>query len=214
MWKKILLWCIAIIVLVAVIVVGSYWTVSHNAEGRNFDSVEQVPYNKYGLLLATSPVTRAGAPNCHFQHRIQATDELFKSGKIEYLIASGGNYKGKEEFGCDEPAAIRDSLVARGWPEERIILDYEGTRTLNSIVKARTVYDIDSVTLISQKFHNERAIYLADRYGLHTVAYNAKPSPFLMSRIKNNLREYMARPKMFIDIIVGTEADISDYHGK
>lgn len=103
--------------------------------------------------------------------------------------------------GCDEPQAILDSLVARGIPAQRVILDYDGTRTLNSIAKAKEVYGLNSLTLISQKYHNERAIYLAEKHGIHAIGYNAQPSPIRRNRIKNTLREYLARVKMFIDFM-------------
>jgi len=97
-------------------------------------------------------------------------------------------------------------LVARGIPADRIILDYEGTRTLNSIAKAKEVYGLDCLTLISQKYHNERALYLADQYGIKAVGYNAEPTPIIRNRIKNTLREYLARVKLFIDIALGCDA--------
>lgn len=178
----------------------SYGLVSWNASGRTYDDVKDIPHNKYALLLATSPITPGGAHNFYFDNRIKATDELYKAGKIDYIIASGGDYTKDHKFGCDEPAAIRDSLVARGIPEDRIILDYDGTRTLNSIIKAKQVYKLDSVTLISQKYHNERAIYLSDKKGIYAIGYNAAPSHIRFNRIKNTVREIFARPKMYIDI--------------
>jgi SanA protein len=172
-----------------------------NASGKTFDDVDNVPHREYGLLLATSPITPTGAHNFYFDNRIKATDELYKAGKIDYIIASGGDYTNTQEIGCDEPAAIRDSLMARGIPEERIILDYDGVRTVNSIVKAKEVYGVDSVLIISQKEHNQRAIYLAEQYGLNAVGYNALPSHIRHSRIKNNIRECFARVKMFLEIL-------------
>ncbi|MBR5551905.1 MAG: hypothetical protein IKV83_08320 [Muribaculaceae bacterium] len=83
--------------------------------------------------------------------------------------------------------------------------DYDGTRTLNSIVKAKEVYKLKNVTLISQEYHNERAIYLASQYGIDAIGYNAKPSHILTKRIKNESREFLARVKLFIDMIVGKE---------
>lgn len=87
------------------------------------------------------------------------------------------------------------------------LLDYEGTRTLNSIAKAKEVYGLESLTLISQKYHNERAIYLADRYGIKAVGYKAEPSPIRRNRIKNTLREYLARVRMFLDILTDRRPD-------
>lgn len=67
-----------------------------------------------------------------------------------------------------------------------------------------------SLTLISQKYHNERAIYLADKYGIKAIGYNAQPSPIRKNRIKNTLREFLARPKMFIDILIAIRPTIKE----
>lgn len=189
------------IALIILLLLGCYLTVSWNASARTYDKVSEIPHNKYGLLLATSPITAQGKHNFYFENRIKATDELFKAGKIDFIIASGGDYTKLHKFGCDEPEAIRDSLVARGIPENRIVLDYDGTRTLNSIKNAKQVYGLDSVTLISQKYHNERAIYLSDKNGIDAIGYNAAPSHIRKTRIKNTIREIFARPKMFLDLI-------------
>lgn len=205
--KLIKLFAIGAACVLFVIIVCHYIVVV-NASGKTYDNVEEIPHNKVGLLLATSPITPGGAHNYYYENRIKAADELFKAGKIDFIIASGGDYTRSQKNGSDEPAAIRDSLIARGIPDERIILDYEGLRTLNSIAKAKQVYDLDSLTLISQKYHNERAIYIANRYGIQAVGYNAKPSPIRRNRIKNSLREFLARPKMFLDILTGKRPDI------
>lgn len=179
-----------------------------NAYGRTYDSVDSIPHNRVGLLLATSPITPGGAHNFYFDNRIKAAVELYNSGKIDIIIASGGDYTKTQKNGCDEPAAIRDSLIKYGVSPFCIELDYEGTRTLNSIAKLKESYGVDSVTLISQKYHNERAIYLADKYGITAVGYNAAPSPIRRNRIKNTLRESLARPKMFLDFLLGVKPTI------
>jgi len=206
---KILIWVIcSAIALLLLTIVTCHFIVVGNASGRTYDDAGSIPHNRYGLLLATSPITPGGARNFYFDNRIKAAEELYKAGKIDYIIASGGDYTKQHKNGCDEPAAIRDSLVARGVPAGKIILDYDGVRTLNSIVKAKEVYGLDSVTIISQKYHNERAIYLADHYRLHAIGYNAAPSPIHSNRIKNTLREYLACPKMFLDILLGKKPNI------
>ncbi|MDL2265641.1 YdcF family protein [Parabacteroides sp. OttesenSCG-928-G21] len=175
------------------------WIVSNNAKDRLFANVEDIPYNKVGLLLATSPITPQGIHNYYFDYRIEATTELYRNGKIDYIIASGGDYSFRPN-GYNELTSIRDSLTAYGIPDSVIILDYEGTRTLNSIVKAKEVYQLNRLTIISQDFHNARAIYLADKNGVDAIAYNAETPDILKARLKNRLREYLARVKMFIDL--------------
>lgn len=202
------------LLVVGMIVLICNVVVTANSNGKTCDNVEAIPHNKVGLLLATSPITPGGAHNYYFDNRIKAADELYKAGKIDFIIASGADYTQTHKNGCDEPQAILDSLVARGIPAQRIILDYDGTRTLNSIAKANEVYGLDSLTLISQKYHNERAIYLAEKYGIHTIGYNAEPSPIRRNRIKNMLREYLARVKMFIDLVFASDPVFEKWDGK
>ena len=141
--KKVIFYYLVISTVIIIGLLIAYWIVSWNASGRTYDDVNEIPHNKVGLLLATSPITPGGAHNYYFENRINSAEELYKGGKIDYIIASGGDYTEEHRFGCDEPQAIKDSLISRGIPEEKIILDYDGTRTLNSIVKAKEIYGLD-----------------------------------------------------------------------
>ena len=198
-----------VLFLTGLIVIGGCWLViSMSASGRNFDTAEEMPHNRAAIVLGNSPITRFGAHNLYFDTRMDKAAELYHAGKVDHLILSGGNYVGKQEFGCDEPAAMRDSLIARGVPAEAMTLDYEGTRTLNSILKAKEVYGLDTVTLVSQKYHNERALYLAKANGVEAVAINAElPN---RRRWKNVGREVFARVKMFVDFVRQPKPEFKD----
>lgn len=189
-----------------VAVISCYVVVAANANGKTYDTAEDIPYNKVGLLLGTSPITPQGEPNYYFDNRIQVTAELYHNGRISHIIASGGDYSNREN-GCNELTAMRDSLIVLGVPDSVIILDYQGTRTLNSIVKAKAVYNLDSLTIISQKYHTERAIWLAEHYGLNAIAYNAPTPDITHKRIKNISREFLARVKMFLDLAIGKQPE-------
>lgn len=196
--KAIIFVCVCLTIL---IILGCYASVSINALGRTFDKVEDIQHQEYGLLLGTSPFTAQGARNFYFENRIKSAAELYKAGKIRQIIVSGGDYT--RTLGFDEPRAMTDSLVAHGVPYTAIIRDYNGSRTLNSIVKAKDTYHLDSVILISQKYHNERAIAQADKYGLKAIGYNAPHSHIKRNQIKNILREFPARVKLYLDLWFG-----------
>ena len=140
------------------------------AGGRCFDDAERVPHNKMGLVLGTSPLAPDGGANMYFVYRVEAAARLYKMGKVDWLLLSGD--RSGEDY--DEPQAMRDALIAHGVPAESIVLDKSGFRTLNSIVHTNKVYGQSSVTIISQRFHNQRAVFLALCNGVDAVAYNAE----------------------------------------
>ena len=175
--------------------------VVNNAQGKAFSDIDSIEYNKVGLLLGTTPQARIGRiTNYFFIYRIDAAEELYKAGKIEKILISGDE---NSLDGINEPECMRDSLVARGVPERAIILDGKGYRTINSVINANKLYGLKSFTIISQEFHNERAIYQAEHLGLdveNIQAYNAK-DPKSRRAYLTTIREYFARVKMFMDLI-------------
>ncbi|MCD7932963.1 MAG: YdcF family protein [Tannerellaceae bacterium] len=163
---------------------------------RIYNDVADIPYNKTGLLLGTSPTLRSGVRNPYFQNRIQAAAELYKAGKIKYILVSGDNHR--TEY--NEPEEMRKALIQKGVPEDAIFLDYAGFRTLDSVVRANKIFGQQKFTIISQQFHNQRAVYIASWYGLDTVGYNAKDVSLSVG-LKVQVRELFARVKVFIDFL-------------
>lgn len=198
--SKIVKCTIAIFVFAMLAILGCYGIVSINAGDKTFDDVEKIPHRSTGLLLGTSPITPYGGHNYYFDARVEAAATLYHAGKVDQIIASGGDYSYRSN-GCNELVAMRDSLVARGVPAGAILLDYNGLRTINSIENAKDVYRCDSITLISQNYHNERAIWLAEHEGINAIAYDAHTPERVSKRIKNYGREFLARVKMFIDLL-------------
>jgi SanA protein len=164
--------------------------------GKTFAHVDQIPKNRVGLVLGTAQRLKDGQPNPYYTFRIQAVVKLYKAGKIDFVLVSGDN----ATIYYNEPIGFKRDLVKAGIPGNRIFLDYAGFRTLDSMVRAKEIFGLDSVTVISQKFHNERAIYLAEKKGLIAIGYNAEDvqgSDGLNVRV----REYFARVKVFIDLL-------------
>ena len=174
--------------------------VVNNAKGKVFSEIDSIRYNKVGLLLGTTPYARFDrVTNSFFTYRIDAAEQLYRVGKIEKILISGDE---DSLDGINEPECMRDSLVARGVPASAIILDGKGYRTICSVINANKVYGLKSFTVISQNFHNERAIYQAEHLGLdveNIQAYNAK-DPKSRRAYLTTIREYFARVKMFIDL--------------
>lgn len=170
--------------------------IKSNAKDKLYSSIENVPQKKVGLLLGTSKYLKNGTINLYYKYRLNATVLLYKSKKIEYIIVSGDN--SREEY--DEPTDFKNDLIKAGIPENKIFLDYAGFRTLDSVVRVKEIFGQEDITIISQQFHNERAIYLAEYFKVNAIGFNAKGiSGRYGLRVK--LREYLARVKVFVDII-------------
>ena len=152
------------------------------------------------MVLGTSNRLTDGSPNPYYTNRIEATVTLYTAGKIEFVLVSGDN----GSIYYNEPNTIKKDLIDAGIPENVIFLDYAGFRTLDSVVRAKFIFGLEKVTVISQQFHNERAIYVAKLKGLDAIGYNAEDLPASQG-IKVQLREYLARVKVFIDVLLNTQ---------
>ena len=174
--------------------------INKTTEKQIYSDVNLIPHNRVGVILGTSKYLSSGRLNLYFAHRIDAAVELYKAGKVDFFVASGDN--SRKDY--NEPLDMKNALVSRGVPESIIFLDYAGFRTFDSIVRMNKIFGQQSFTVISQEFHNQRAIYIANRLGLNVVGFNAQDVA-LYAGFKTRVREKFARVKVFIDFWVGRE---------
>ncbi|CAN5784656.1 vancomycin high temperature exclusion protein [soil metagenome] len=170
--------------------------VSDSGKGKLFDRVEDVPARATALVFGTSPFTRYGE-NLFYNYRMEAVSALWKSGKVQHIIVSGDN--STENY--DESTAMKNALVAIGVPDSVITLDYAGFRTLDSVVRCKWVFGQSEIIVVSQEFQNERAIFIANHFGINAVGFNAKDVPNRYG-FKTAMREYLARVNAVLDIYI------------
>lgn len=179
-----------------IILLAWLWIVQHT-NPYIYDQTSNIPSTQVGLVLGTSPRTKSGGRNGYFHSRMHKAAELFHAGKVQRLIVSGDN----RQVEYNEPVVMRDTLIALGVPTEAIVLDYAGFRTLDSVVRAKWVFGLDTVTIISQDWHNQRAVYIAQQYDLQAYAINADDAS-LRAGFYTQGREILAKVWMLIDIHV------------
>lgn len=164
----------AMFAAVALVGAGAWLWISWTAASSITSSLDTIAPAKAALVLGTSPKVRSGRPNAFFEHRMDAAADLFRANKVEYVIVSGNQARGgRAAGGYDEPAAMRDALMARGVPESRIYRDYAGFHTRDSVARARDIFGQTDPIVVSQKFHIERAIFLAQAHGMAFRGYPA-----------------------------------------
>jgi SanA protein len=198
--KKIFL---ALLILLIATVVTTYCCdklVVKAASGKLYADVNSIPFNRVGLLLGTSKFVASGRENPYYLYRIRAALQLLNAHKIKYLIISGDN--GRKEY--NEPESMRSDLINAGIDSTIIYLDYAGFRTFDSVKRLKEIFGQDTVTVISQQFHNERAIYIANRERIAAIGFNAR-DVFNSQGSRIQLREKLARVKVFVDYWFGTK---------
>lgn len=193
-----------IVLICVIILISAIWIANNLIEKSTdtlvFNDLKQIPHNKVGLLLGTSKFLKSGLPNLYFSYRIQATVDLYKSNKIEFVVISGDN--SKKDY--NEPLDMKNELIKNGIPEDKIYLDYAGFRTYDSVIRLDKIFGQKSFTIISQDFHNRRAIYIAKQKDLQAIGFNAKDVD-MFNGFKTKLREKFARVKVFVDILIDKE---------
>lgn len=181
---------------IAALTVG-HLAIRQAASGRTHDSTEPLPHREAALVLGCARTLANGRDNLYFRHRITAAAALYHSGKVEYLVVSGDNHR----HDYDEPTDMRDALVAAGVPAERVYRDYAGFRTLDSEVRAREIFGQTELIIVSQAFHNERAIFIAREHGIDAAGYNARDVASV-GGLRTRLREHLAKLKTVLDVWV------------
>ena len=170
-------------------------SVGNRAAGRVYRDVSSIPAREYGLLPGTSRLVHGKYLNTYFFNRIHAAVELYKAGKIRKIIVSGDN--GRADY--NETGDMARELVAEGVAPEDVLSDYAGFRTLDSVVRARNLFGATEITVISQRFHCERAIYLASEHGIDAVGFEADEIAPRAVRVKLAVREAFARVLAVLD---------------
>lgn len=200
MIKRILKYTIgAVVLLLLFIFITDYW-VARTVEQQLFDDIEQVGHHKVGLLLGTSKYVSTGNVNLYYKYRIAAAVRLYHAGKIDFVLVSGDN----RHKTYNEPETMKQDLIDAGIPANKIFLDYAGFRTLDSVVRCEAIFGQKDFIIISQKFHNERAVFIANSKGLKAVGFNALNPPTHLT-IKVSIREKLARVKMLIDLLTNKQ---------
>jgi SanA protein len=166
--------------------------VKHTTQNQVYTTIDKIPANEVGIVLGTSKEASYGT-NLYFKYRMEAAAELYHAGKIKHILVSGDN--GTKAY--DEPTDMLNYLMALGVPEKDITRDYAGFRTYDSIVRCSKIFGQSKVTIISQGFHNQRALFIANNRGMDAVAFNARDV-----HANTPAREYLARIVACIDVYI------------
>lgn len=166
--------------------------------GRTYTKISQIPPRETALVLGTSPKMKSGVANPYFVSRMEATAMLFHHKKIKKIIVSG-----EKSQGYNEPKAMKNYLIYQeGVPEHIIIEDPNGFRTQASITNCKNTFKENNVIIVSQGFHNLRAIFYARNQNMNALGYDAQDVLKKENFYRNQSREFLARVKAVVYYIL------------
>ncbi|MCA6066273.1 YdcF family protein [Chryseobacterium sp. RG1] len=187
---------------VLLIILANAWVFALT-NGRTYTKISKIPPREVALVLGTSPKMRSGISNPYFTKRMDAAALLYHHGKIKKIIVSGEKSKG-----YNEPAAMKNYLVyEEGVPEEIIIEDPKGFNTYKSILRCKNVYKGKHVIIVSQGFHNLRALFFARNNNMNALGFDAQDVNKPESYYRNQFREVFARVAAVVYYILGISPD-------
>jgi SanA protein len=178
----------------SIILSCDYWITSQT-QHHLYDSINNLPNKEIGLVLGTRKTLQDGQTNVYFSARMETAAKLIKYNKINKLLLSGARI----DDNYDELQDMYEDLLKLGVLPEQMMIDNHGFRTIESIINAKKVFKINDFIIISQGFHNERALFIADFYDLKAIGFNAA-DPIWSWRIKTRIREYFARVRVLVDL--------------
>ena len=198
--RKVITVVLLLLLVVSFFIIGCNVIVVTTTRERVFSDPASLPHHQAALVPGTSNRVVGGAPNPFFIYRMDKAAQLYRNGKVERFILSGDN---RTPF-YDEPGMMLEALVSRGIPKAIIVLDTAGLRTLDSIIRSREVFGMESLIIVTQPFHAYRALFLCDHFGIPAVAFAAR-EPGERFGWQVYVREYLARAKAVLDVyLLGT----------
>ena len=179
--------------LLIIDITTSYWV-----RDRIYTDINQLPEREYAVVLGTAKYYPSGAQNLYYKYRLEAAKQIYTHKKSLYLLMSGDN----ETPYYNEPKVMTNDLRRMGVARERIQQDYAGYNTLDSVIRANKVFGLQQFTIVSQRFHCERALFIAKFHHIDAICFAAK---YPEQHYKVRIREVFARAGMMIRLLAGTQ---------
>ncbi len=191
-------WIFLLLIVTVMGLIGIDMYISKQAAPNLYNNITKVPSKKAALVLGTAKYMVGGGKNYFYTYRIRAAVNLFKAGKVKAIVVSGDH---STKY-YNETSKMQKDLIKAGISSKYITLDPLGVRTLDSVVRAEAIFDLKDYIIVSQKFHLERALFIAKAKGQKAIGFIAKDIPGTAAAYRMKAREYLARAKAFLDVYI------------
>lgn len=134
--------------------------------------------------------------------RVKGAARLWHAGKVEKILVSGDHHT----WAYDEPDTMRKALVRHGVPPRDVFEDHAGFNTWATMVRARSIFDVDDAVVVTNGFHMPRALFLAEEAGIDATGLDADYHHWGYQGERSSIREVFSRVKAIADVTVDTPA--------
>lgn len=195
-WSKRAVWATGLLglLIVAIDLGTSYWV-----KAKVYTDINRLPTREYAVVLGTAKLYSNGAPNLYYKYRLEAAKQVLHAEKVQYLLLSGDN----QTPYYNEPKMMSADLQKMGISPAKMRQDYAGYSTFDSVIRADKVFKLPPFTIISQQFHCERALLVAQFKGIDAICYAAT---YPENHYKVRIREFFARTVTLARLMLGMEA--------
>ena len=193
--KKRLLYIFGLIIFIVIIVFALNGLVVGTTKGRIIKE-EDIKEDYDAILVLGCKVNPDGTPSMMLSNRVNKGVELYQKTGIKLLLS--GDHGTKE---YDEVNTMKQMVLDMDLPKEDIFLDQAGFSTYDSIYRAKNVFGVKKMIIVTQRYHLYRALYIANKLGIEAYGIPADNIPYKAINIKNEIREVLARDKDVIKTI-------------
>ena len=161
-------------------------------------ALDDAPTGNVAIVFGAG-LSRNGQPSPVLRDRVQTAVTLYQQGKVKKLLMSGDN----RFVEYNEPGAMKNYAVELGVPEQDIVLDYAGRRTYDTCYRAKAIFGLKEVLLVTQRFHLARAIFTCQGLGVDAQGVSADRRTYLRrSQLVWNVRETFATTVAIWEVLV------------
>lgn len=175
--------------------------VEATASGHLYSDASSAPETPVALVLGAS-VNPDGSPSAFLKARLDLAHELYKAGKVKVILVSGDN--GTIHY--NEPDNMRAYLIAAGVPATHVVADYAGFDTYDSCMRAKKIFGVDRLTVVTQSYHLMRAVATCRAIGIDAEGVgDDSVDVYAKEWSMGEARELVANYKMGWDLITGRQ---------
>jgi SanA protein len=196
--RRIALLGAAALALAVVATIAANLVVMLGSQGETVDRAADAP-RAQAALVPGAYVFPDGRLSPMLADRLTVAERLYRAGKVRKILLSGDH--GRADY--DEVDAMKTKLLLDGIPERDVFTDHAGFDTLDTMIRARKVFDVRSALVVTQKFHMPRALWLGHQAGLTVHGVVADLHGYGSERRKSTAREWFARVKAVADVLTG-----------